>query len=256
MKKLQILFILIFVTGLCSAEKVTNMQMGGDSSTEGLWHFNKGSGSTAYDVSGNGNNGAITDALWVNGLWGSCLEFDGSGDYVKIDDSPSLSFGDGSSDSPVSWSAWIRCRDVAGSRFIVAKDDWPTSNNNEWSFFVEDGKLVLILLDHSTSGNIIIKTIALISTNIWYYVVATYNGEGSGDTTNVKLYIDGILRVNDRFTSSNYTAMEDKAEDVYIGARLTSSHYFDGRIEEVSIVNRVISAAEIVNNYSRQIQRH
>jgi len=46
--------------------------------------FKLGSGSTAWDVSGAGNNGTITNAQWVSG---GGMSFDGDGDWIDIDDS-------------------------------------------------------------------------------------------------------------------------------------------------------------------------
>lgn len=40
------------------------------------WHFDEGSGSVLYDSSGNGNDGAIYGATWVEGKFGRALEFD------------------------------------------------------------------------------------------------------------------------------------------------------------------------------------
>ena len=48
--------------------------------------FNEGSGNKVFDLSGNGNTGAITGAIWVPGKYGSCLDFDGDGDYVQLPD--------------------------------------------------------------------------------------------------------------------------------------------------------------------------
>jgi len=48
------------------------------------WHFDEGSGSVAKDSSGNGNDGTIHGATWVDGKFGKALSFDGEDDYVSV----------------------------------------------------------------------------------------------------------------------------------------------------------------------------
>ena len=49
----------------------------------GVWLFDEGSGDTASDSSPNGFDGEIVGPKWEDeGIFGSCLEFDGVDDYV------------------------------------------------------------------------------------------------------------------------------------------------------------------------------
>ncbi len=51
----------------------------------GYWAFDDGSGTTARDSSGNGNNGRLINGpVWVNGILGKALQFDGIDDYVEV----------------------------------------------------------------------------------------------------------------------------------------------------------------------------
>ena len=53
--------------------------------------FNEGTGTVVNDVSGNSNNGAISNATWsASGKYGSALSFNGSTSRVDIPDSASL----------------------------------------------------------------------------------------------------------------------------------------------------------------------
>lgn len=52
------------------------------------WHFDEGSGNTAYDSSGNNNNGMIHGANWTSGVSGYALSFDGIDDYVSFPNLP------------------------------------------------------------------------------------------------------------------------------------------------------------------------
>jgi len=62
----------------------------GDSSTcappVGEWNFEEGTGTSAYDSSGNGNTGTLgagnSAPNWINGKIGNALKFDGNNDYI------------------------------------------------------------------------------------------------------------------------------------------------------------------------------
>lgn len=68
-----ICFVLVLgATGNASAELVA------------YWTFDKGSGATAYDSSGNGHDGTLEgNPEWADGKLGGALQLDGSGDYVS-----------------------------------------------------------------------------------------------------------------------------------------------------------------------------
>ena len=82
-------------------------------SDEGLvaeWHFDEGSGSVVKDISGNGNNGTIYGATWVDGKFGKALSFDGMDDYVEI------TYGSLSPIGSLSYfttEAWIKTSDTS-----------------------------------------------------------------------------------------------------------------------------------------------
>jgi len=52
----------------------------------GLWHFDEGTGSTAYDSSGYDSHGTISGATWAS----PALDFDGIDDYVFVSDSSAI----------------------------------------------------------------------------------------------------------------------------------------------------------------------
>jgi hypothetical protein len=81
----------------------------------GHWTFDEGSGTTVIDISGNGNDGTITDnpgfddPTWIAGVKGGALEFYGdtsvygSANHVDCGHSPSLDIT-----GPTSIALWIR----------------------------------------------------------------------------------------------------------------------------------------------------
>jgi len=76
---ISVLVLSVALTGMTKAELV------------GWWRFDEGSGTTAADSSGNGNDGTLNgDPQWVVGYFGGALEFDGSDDYIDCGNDPSL----------------------------------------------------------------------------------------------------------------------------------------------------------------------
>ncbi len=65
--------------------------------------FNEGSGTTAFDVSSNGNNGTISGATWTTlGVYGDGLVFNGANALVTINNSASLQLS-----SAMTLEAWV-----------------------------------------------------------------------------------------------------------------------------------------------------
>ncbi len=90
----------------------------------GWWKFDDGSGATALDSSGKGNDGTLQgDPQWVEGQFGGALEFDGSGDYVDCGNAASLDiYG---ADAQVTIALWVNTPNVSqvhGS--LVTKGEW------------------------------------------------------------------------------------------------------------------------------------
>ena len=68
----------------------------------GWWKFDEGSGTVAYDSSGNGNDGNLTNGpTWVTGKINGAISFDGLNDYVNF---PVKSYPFGNSASVSFWA--------------------------------------------------------------------------------------------------------------------------------------------------------
>ncbi|MFC1633350.1 LamG-like jellyroll fold domain-containing protein [Planctomycetota bacterium] len=69
----------------------------------GWWRFDDGSGTTAMDFSGKGNDGTLMgDTIWVPGRLGMAVEFDGVDDFVEVPHDESLM-----AETEVTVMAWI-----------------------------------------------------------------------------------------------------------------------------------------------------
>jgi hypothetical protein len=110
-----------------------------DSGVVALWHLEEGSGQTAVDSSGYGNdavlgktaNAEASDPVWTGGRAGGALEFDGIASRLTVPSSPSFN-----SLPAFSYVAWIYPTGWGGNGFgrIVSKES--SANVDEVHFLV------------------------------------------------------------------------------------------------------------------------
>ncbi|NIP28301.1 MAG: hypothetical protein GWN67_03960, partial [Phycisphaerae bacterium] len=196
-------------------------------SDEGLvahWKFDEGSGSTATDSAGINNGALVGDTTWTAGRIDGALSFDGNGDYVVV--APvSVLTGD-----TVTAQAWVRVSDLSGSKPILTQNIFSMTKDGYY-FQVSGGRPTFYLIDGFKSAQAISPE--TINTDQWYHVA------GTNDGTNLKLYVDGLLKSS--VPSAGYTGESNNA---YIGADSISSFYFNGLIDDVRIYDRAVSESE------------
>ena len=169
------------------------------------------------------------------------FNFDGIDDYVDCGDNDNLSFGNGSTDSPFSISAWIK---PSSAPFrIVFK--WGTSTQEYYFQIAGGGKLQLILQDGvAYIGKNANTTISL---NTWNHVLITYDGSSSANGIN--LYLNGNNDNFNNITSGTYTAMSNTIEPFLIGKYAGGSSSL-GKIDEVAIWDSELSALAVTSIYN------
>ena len=172
------------------------------------------------------------------------VSFDGIDDYVDCGDADNLSFGNGSTDSPFSISAWINMNSINKFR-ILSKYEAP---NYEYQFDVgSSSKLELYIFDGTKYRARLFNT--PLNTGQWYHVAATYSGVGGANAQDgIKIYVDGV-RVDDTTdTNGTYVAMHNTTADVYIGQ--IASTFANGAMDEVAIFSSELSQSDITSIYN------
>jgi len=222
--------ILILLLGWVSASLAQDFDPDTDPSLIGWWAFDEGSGATAADSSGNGNDGTINGGpewvdgfspAWVSEVSGTALEFDGVDDYVDTGE-PLLD-----NMSAFTLAGWIVAGNPTASRIgLVGQND-----------LIEMG---------FNSGNIEIWTSASGTTNAswtlgtedWHHfaVVAT--------SSSMTIYLDGAAAA----TGSGAADYGTAAYNVNIGGGGiwdASGNWFQGTMDDVRIYTRALTAAEV-----------
>ena len=193
--------------------------------------FEDGKGNIAADASGNGNDGVVTGADWIeDGKVGGALEFRDGG-VVEIPFSGSLLL-----EEQYTLEAWVFATDIGDEAQRIITSGWADAGSyiiyidNHWATmaiyanFVDSGGT---RTDCTTGGN-------FVQEDVWYYIAATYDGE------NITLYVNGEQKAQ---TSAPGKKIGGKFP-ITIGGG--SPGLFKGIIDEVRISNTAKSLDEIV----------
>lgn len=189
----------------------------------GAWLFEEGSGKKAIDSSGNGNDGDIQGSPgWVNGKFGSAMDFDGKADHIIIPDADSLDL------DHLTIAAWIYIRSYPEDARIITKeiDGAPYS---AYTLCLSGGgykKLEFRPVLNNTRFRI--PSNPDIPLNQWTHVAATFDGQ------NCVLYINGEIDKEEPHTG----IMLVSDTPVYIGAsEFWDPRFFDGLMDDAVLFN-------------------
>lgn len=207
----------------------------------GWWTFDEGSGTTAYDASGNGNNGTWngTGSHFTGGKVGTYAgQFNGVDDYIEIPSTNSLSIGS----NKISYSAWVNPL-AADYRTVFSKGYDATDGGYSLRITRDSEPIKAFAEVHASGTTGAAGVYNNIANNIWSYLTGTYDG------TQLCLYVNGVLNA-----CTNYSGnIQTNNLSLRIGRLSTAqiiNAYFKGLVDEVRIYNRVLSAAEIQAIYN------
>jgi hypothetical protein len=187
------------------------------------------------------NSGTTTNVTYEAGTVGQRGVFNGSSSKVEIPDSPSLSFGDGTTDRPFSVIMQIY-RNVNKNQWYLSKR---TGTNYEYNWLEYGGRFILNLFSQNSGSNYINVEIPVpFSLNTVHTIAFTYNGNGS--PSGIKMYSDKTLLATTNTTVGSYVAMSDSTSPTHIGhVNIGGSFTMNGKIDEVSFWDKELTAAEI-----------
>ena len=195
-----------------------------------------GEGTTWYDLTGS-VNGTLTNGPTFDQSNGGSIVFDGVDDYVNTTNSV---FG-----ADVTYNAWVnRISSVNTINMFMGKGSLPyfgiRSTNN------------IIFSNRIESIQRTLQTPLTSPDNTWYYLSFTQIYDGTNTT--MIIYINGVLANSAIFSGISQTSTSTSI--FTIGGRTAGDIYpFNGKVSQVSIYNRALSASEILQNYNAQKSR-
>ena len=199
------------------------------------WPLDEGSGDTAKDISGHGNDGRIYGAKWVQYGLGAVLQFDGLDDRVNCGSPKELDLR-----GPMTLSAWVWPHDVparevgiAGKQFASYLLAYYTSGFGYW--YVGAGP-------NNASASLPIGR--------WSHVLNTFDGEL------LTMYVGGQ-------PVSRHRSQFDKVpggKNFFIGCLIDDptgddpndqrDGFFQGRIADVKVYSRALTDKQVMGEYT------
>ena len=207
-----------------------------------------GSGNTWYDLSGNSNKATFVDSPSFQSLPQSYFNFDGVNDYMTIVRSSSMS-----PTSALTQEVWFNFPIVPSAAIFIGLQ-YGTSSNNTYALWRESSSLYGGVNTSGSFSYIGIGT-SYMSGNKWHHFVHTYDGSTQ------KLYLDGVLLNSANISGSiqydaNNTRVLIGADDNGSGYNTGASYPHSGKLNQVRIYNRALSASEILQNYNAQKKKY
>ena len=203
----------------------------------GYWNFDDG---TAKDVSGNGNDGVVNGAEFVDGAF----SFDGV-DYIEFGGSSlNQNFSDG-----FSVSVWANVKGGGAISNIIARTNGTRGARPFQLYYSkkDGGKIVFVIKKAGStsavnSGNNFNSNVL----NKWVHYVGVFEPREY-----VKLYING----EEIASGSSIIPILDNPSDLktVIGADSLHKNNFNGSIDEVMIFNKVLINDEVREIYDSQL---
>ncbi|HRX84215.1 MAG TPA: DUF4215 domain-containing protein [Phycisphaerae bacterium] len=204
------------------------------------WSFNEGQGQTTASSGAQQANGQLgansggdwSDPEWTDGVQGQALRFDGRNDVVDLGP---VNF----SGSAMTIALWMRADDFGNNYArLISKASGTHSSDAYWSVIADGEARIRFLLkadgwtkDMETSRNIV-------SAGEWHHIATTYDGQS------MKIYVDGEEVAS---TAKSGTINSSNSVHAAIGNQPPGAgdRPFDGKIDEVYLINRALSANEV-----------
>jgi len=184
-----------------------------------------GSGNTVYDLSGSGNTSALTNGpTYLSSNLGAFV-LDGSNDYILVNSQANI----------LSKTAYTKIAFIYISNFSTVNNIISGGFSGQHAFWMFGTDK--LNAGHNGAWNTVVGATSL-SLNTWYFAAVTYS-----DSTGWKLYLNG----REDGTSASTTTFTGNQE-IVIGA-YSSGNNFTGRISNIQVYNRALTATEIFQNY-------
>lgn len=201
----------------------------------------------------NGNDGTYVNgaAPGAVGMVSNAVEFDGVDDRIRVPNHPTLNFGPATANADFSIDAWFY-QDQLTTLYapLVEKRD---SMGRGYLFFLLDGNPALYMGDGGAAPGYTIYCCSgpFMTPGQWYHIAVTVD---RNDPNGIQFYVDGLPAGAPYDPTGRAGSLANQA-NLLLGATYydeipgTPPHHFDGRIDEVEVFRRELTAVEVQSLY-------
>jgi uncharacterized repeat protein (TIGR01451 family) len=184
---------------------------------------------TADDRAGSVNGTLVNGATFAPGKVGRAFFLSGNGAYVE--------FGRVSPGPTWSLEAWVNLSAIGGGRRVILGCH---AECRDWSLLASDGQFGVNI---GRSGCVAIVSSGVFAVpGVWYHLVGTCDG------TSATIYVNGQA-MNTGPVDLNYVG---SSASLRIGGSICCGEWLNGLVDEASLYNRPLSAAEVFALYDSQ----
>ncbi|MEA3444510.1 MAG: LamG-like jellyroll fold domain-containing protein, partial [Bacteroidota bacterium] len=167
----------------------------------------------------------------------NCLDFDGTDDYVSIDDDNSLDL------SSMTIEFWIYLNSSSGME-VLSKS--VADNDENFRIYIDQSNSSEIYFDY---GNKYCQTHSLaITTSAWYHMAFSVTAGSVGT-----IYVNGIEASSYSTRETAETVIPTNNHAMEIGGSTFANRYLNGKMDEVRIWNDIRTEDEIRQNMYREL---
>ena len=193
-----------------------------------------GSGTTWSDLSGNGNNGTLTNGPTYSSSNGGSLSFDGVDDYIN---------GVHNAQTNITGNITIEC----WFRVTNTRSDWVRvfgkgdgGDNRTVGLWYNQLTSTFLYQRYSTPSNLNVSYSSTVSLNTWYHMVGTSSG------TNHNLYLNNVVRSTVTLNPTTFNSTTDPYKVGYGNVHT----YHIGNVSNCRLYNRALTASEVQQNFN------
>ncbi|MBX2991762.1 MAG: T9SS type A sorting domain-containing protein [Bacteroidetes bacterium] len=236
-----IIFLMLFISPLALIAQ-TPAPFVLDEHTVALWHYNETGGSFVRDTSLFGNHGTAYGTTVTNGRFGNARSFNGTSDFVHVNNPSNGSLGFGANKS-FTIDVWFKTTTQLG--WLIRKGLSPTAG---YGLVIKDGYLQGELGNREDSffpdTLVKIRSQQLVNDGQWH--LATL--ERDHRAGEIRLYVDGVLATSPINDPIIFPLSSDRPLTFGKWENNVQPQYFNGVIDEARISNVARSAPPVVSD--------